>query len=124
EVWAFFGVGGEVVTVDMESDDFDPLVDLYIDRNGEYELLASDDDGGDYPLASRLIYQLPEDGLYYVVAKGFPGSEGAYDLMLDLPDPDIAGTPDLRGLQEIRAGQSIGDTLSEDDDDTAGAYFD
>lgn len=73
------GTGGQEITIEMtkSSGDLDPYIILYR-PNGSY--LAYDDDGAGYPNA-RLVYRLPESGLYQIKARSYASSQiGAYTL--------------------------------------------
>lgn len=80
QVYTYHGQAGENVAIRLESGDFDAYLLLYTD---ESELLAQDDDssGG---TDSLITYQLPYDGLYYIVVNTvFEGEEGGYMLSIE-----------------------------------------
>ncbi len=76
--YSFSGSAGQVITVDLESDDFDTFIDLYQGRRW----LAEDDDGGD-GLDSHLVYTLPESGSYIICVRSrYANRTGSYTLSL------------------------------------------
>ena len=78
EDYTFSGNGGQVIQVDLESDDFDTFIDLYQGTRW----VAEDDDGGD-GLDSRLVYTLPESGNYTICVRSrYANRTGSYRLTL------------------------------------------
>ena len=76
--YLFSGSRGQVIQVDLESEEFDTFIDLY---NGT-TWVAQDDDGGD-GLDSRLVYTLPESGSYTICARSrYANRTGPYTLTL------------------------------------------
>lgn len=76
--YTFSGTGGQVIQVDLESDDFDTFIDLYQGTRW----VAEDDDGGD-GLDSRLVYTLPESGNYIICVRSrYANRTGSYRLTL------------------------------------------
>nr|MCU0474612.1 PPC domain-containing protein [Anaerolineae bacterium] len=71
--YSFEGRAGEVVTIDVRSDAFDPAVALV---SGNGDRLALDDDGGGGLNARINRFTLPTDGTYLIVADGFRGFTG------------------------------------------------
>jgi len=70
------GSRGQVIQVDLESDEFDTFIDLYQGATW----LAQDDDGGD-GLDSRLVYTLPESGSYTICVRSrYANRTGSYTL--------------------------------------------
>ncbi len=68
----FSAVSGAVYTIytcDL-SGGCDTVLELY-DADGQ--LVASDDDGGDEPLASRILWTCPESGTYWLLVRPFGG---------------------------------------------------
>ena len=85
EYWKFSGRQGQIVSLEMNSEDFDTYIDL-LDDTGLW--LNSNDDGGP-GFNSMLITTLPYTGTYIVVARSFAYNDnaGAYSLALnDLSD--------------------------------------
>lgn len=62
--WTFQATRGQTITIDMTSNDFDPLLELYGPDN---RMLITDDDSGS-GLNSRIVYTAPSTGQYRVVA--------------------------------------------------------
>jgi hypothetical protein len=99
-LWQFEGEAGAFVTlaVDGIDDGFDAYVELL---DGNYALLAEDDDGG-YDLNSRLTILVPESGRYFVRANSI-GTPGRYELTLTRQEPSA-----------LRFGQTV--TASTDEE--------
>ncbi len=76
----FEGQAGQVVTITLESEDFDPVLSLQ-SSSGE-EISFNDDFGGS--LNSRIVAELPADGTYRVVARSYSGSGGDFNLIVRL----------------------------------------
>ncbi len=76
--YTFSGSAGQVIQVDLESDEFDTFIDLYQGTRW----VAEDDDGGD-GLDSRLVFTLPETGSYTICARSrYANRTGSYTLSL------------------------------------------
>ncbi len=76
--YTFEGTAGQVMTITLASEDFDPVLSLT--GPDEAEIASNDDFGG--TLNSTIIVELPEDGTYTVVARSFSGQGGDYDLVV------------------------------------------
>ncbi|MCU0498153.1 MAG: PPC domain-containing protein [Anaerolineae bacterium] len=98
--YTFVGQVGDVVTIDLASDQFDPAVGL-LDPDGR--LIRSDDDGGPGLYARLIAVELDEDGEYTIVVDGYRGFtgdrtlEGIYWVSLritreETTDPDATPT--------------------------------
>lgn len=76
--FTFTGAAGDVVTIALDSEQFDPKVEL-IGPNGD--TIASDDDSG--PNLNALIreFTLPADGEYVIYVDGFRGAAGDRTLL-------------------------------------------
>jgi hypothetical protein len=76
EAWQFEGRGGQQVTIRVDALDatFDPYLILYGPNGNE---IGRDDDGGD-GLNSRLVVNLPENGIYTISVSSYDGSAGRY----------------------------------------------
>ena len=89
-VWHFDAAAGDVVTIAVDSEDFDPAVRLLDSTGAE---LADDDDSGP-GLNARLTTTLPETGRYLLLPRTIgilePADAGAYSIRLDRTtvDPD------------------------------------
>jgi len=77
-VYTFDGKAGDVVAILLDSDDFDPVLSLL---NSAQEEIASNDDFG-ASLNSRIIFELPADDQYTVIARSFSGEGGDYSLLV------------------------------------------
>ena len=62
--YAFTGSRGQRLEILAGSGDFDTKVDVGVLRNGYFDELASDDDGGAEGMDSRLLFTVPADGEY------------------------------------------------------------
>ena len=64
---------------------FDPYLYLYLYRGDDQSLtlLAIDDDGGDEPLASRLVRQLDANVVYFVQIEEYAGLAGACTISIN-----------------------------------------
>lgn len=81
QLYMFLGSAGDEVTIEMvqaEESLLDPFLVLIGSRGQVY---AEDDDSGDVPLSALIDgFELPEDGLYFVLATSFNGlRRGAVD---------------------------------------------
>jgi hypothetical protein len=75
DVYRIEGRRGQRVEITLTSDDFDS----YLLVNGPSRYAMFNDDGEGLELGSRLILELPQDGVYQVSATSFdPGAMGAY----------------------------------------------
>lgn len=77
-VHTFEGQAGQMVTIILESADFDPVVTL---QNAAGEEIAFNDDFGG-SLNSRLVAELPANGTYRVVARSYSGGGGDFNLVV------------------------------------------
>jgi hypothetical protein len=68
QVWAFDGTDGDVVTISLESDDFDAYLEL---RNDSGVVLLEDDDGGEDRNSLIEAYTLDETGTYWIVVRSY-----------------------------------------------------
>jgi hypothetical protein len=78
QAWTLVGRRGERVQVDVMSSDFDAYLIL---QDAAGVKLATDDDSGGGTNA-RLIFTLPADGAYRIIATYHQGSFGAYTLFV------------------------------------------
>ena len=76
QAWAFEARAGDLVTIELLSDDFDSY--LHVAGPG-LPVPLTNDDGGD-ELDSRLDVTFPEDGVYRVIASSLGGSTGTFTL--------------------------------------------
>ena len=80
DVWTFQGSGGQTVTIDVRSDEFDTYGQLL---NAAGDRLAEDDDSGG-ALNSRITFTLPASGQYQIVVNNFGDTRrsGVYSIWL------------------------------------------
>jgi hypothetical protein len=118
DAYRFEGTAGQRVLVEMSSGDFDTFLELFAERAGGRESLATDDDGGAEGTDSRLSATLPEAGPYVIEARAFGSGEGDYVLTLTEPEPEPEPTP-------LDFGQTLqGEITDEDPAQDEGASFD
>lgn len=77
-VHTFEGQAGQMVTIILESDDFDTVLSLQT-TTGE-EIAFNDDFGGS--LNSRIVAEIPADGTYRIVARSYSGNGGDFNLVV------------------------------------------
>jgi hypothetical protein len=112
DYWRFDAMLGEVVTIEMWSDDFDAYLELY-DPNGN--LLAEDDDsGGDYnAMIADLI--IPDTGQYEIHMRSYTTDGGDYRVALSF-DPNFSGETlppyTASGDFSIAYGERVTDALT------------
>jgi hypothetical protein len=71
--WDIQAEAGMIVSVDLESNDFDTVVALFNDQN---EIVASDDDSGRGRNSRIAGYVIPSDGIYTIGLVSFYDDEG------------------------------------------------
>jgi hypothetical protein len=81
DAWLFTGSAGERLTISLESDDFDTVLEIW---GPDLSLIEDDDDSG-WELNSLIEdFALPTSGTYNIVVHGFSrGERGSYTLSLD-----------------------------------------
>jgi hypothetical protein len=80
EVWLFVAGEGDIVSVAMNSD----IIDTYLEVFSHEGSLASNDDSGGTWDSQIANIEIPDDGVYFIVARSFAGgSNGAYNLSLE-----------------------------------------
>ncbi len=105
EEWTFQACAGDVVTITMESDEFDPYLEVYdaVD-DGDPVAEAGSDDG----VALIEDLEIEQSGPHLIIAAGERRRDrGAYTLTLEMADEDAAEAVD--GV--IAAGGSVTGTL-------------
>ncbi len=109
DLYEYQGRAGETVVITLASQDFDAYLRWGRIRNGQFEFLRSDDDGGGGTNA-RLELVLAEDGLYGIQANSYSGDEtGRYTLSLT-----SVGASTVAGAT-IGLGQTVNSRLDESD---------
>ena len=114
---------GERVRLSLASEDFDPVVRIYI-ASDMHEPLAENDDEGEGSFNSRLTFGAPEEGDYVVRVLSFGSREtGAYRLRTEplppLPAPVTAATATTTSTWRTFEG-----SLAASDPDRDGRHFD
>lgn len=104
ETWQFEGREGDVVTIAMDAaagSALDPYLELY---GPDGELITEDDDSGGSFLSALIEgFELPEDGIYTIVARTF-GGEGRGDYVLTLVEGDeFVGIP----MGSLEIGETV-----------------
>lgn len=110
DVWTFRGRRGQRVTARMESEDFDTFLNLGRMVDGQFESVATDDDGGEEGTNSRLTHLLSEDGDYVIRASSYDAEGGSYTLALE---ERVARAP--AAPRPVQAGAQVSSALDEDD---------
>ena len=72
DAYTFDGVAGQSMTIELKSDEFDPVLLL---KGPDGEVLTSKDDYGG-TLNSTIVIELPTAGTYSAVATSFSGQGG------------------------------------------------
>ena len=104
--FTFEGRRGQRARIDLSSD----AIDTWLAVRMPTGLEQTNDDIGNGVLDSRLVFTLPADGTYEVVASSYGrGETGAFDLALVLDDvpttpPDVAVDPDGGDVPTVTGG--------------------
>jgi hypothetical protein len=102
--YPFDAEAGSLIEVIVEPEsDLDVVLDVYRDLGGDDDelLLAVDHSFG----TEELAFDVPEDGAYYVLVRGFAGEAGTYQVT-------IAGGPEV--LFELAVGDMVYGYIGED----------
>jgi len=115
-LYRFAGVGGDTITAEVESVDFDANVIL---TDGQGNRIAGNDDGGEHCNA-RLTHVLPRDGPYRIYVNSSATAElGAFRFVLRRGDSVAPADTTCRGFGRVAGlilvGQAIEGTLTSDD---------
>lgn len=87
DAYRFSGQEGQRIRIEMSSDAFDTYVELF---DANRVSLAEDDDGAPEGTNSRLVFTLPRTGDYFIEARAFTESTGAYLLSVSEVEPEKA----------------------------------
>lgn len=87
DAYRFSGQEGQRIRIEMSSDAFDTYVELF---DANRVSLAEDDDGAPEGTNSRLVFTLPRTGDYFIEARAFTESTGAYSLSVSEVEPEKA----------------------------------
>ncbi|HSM83935.1 MAG TPA: pre-peptidase C-terminal domain-containing protein [Nodosilinea sp.] len=120
--YTFSGTAGQTITITLESADFDPVLSLL--GASEEEIASNDDFGGS--LNATIIVELPEDGVYTIIARSFSGQGGDYDLTVrDATDFEItyAEAESLATVENYAEAIATYTTAIDIDPDQASAYL-
>lgn len=109
--YRFSGQEGQRIRIDMSSGEFDTFVELF---DANRVSLAEDDDGAAEGTNSRLIFTLPRTGFYFIEARAFTESTGAYSLSVTEVEPEKA--PETLAFSAPIQGE-IGETDPRDTED-------
>lgn len=108
--WSFYGCGGDVITLTMQSADFSAFIELY-GPTGRASLTSASADAADEP-ATISALTLAEPGSYTVVAAGVSiRDRGRYSLTLTLSDTMTAGA--AADLAMIEPGIPVSGTVQD-----------
>jgi hypothetical protein len=121
--YRFRGSLGDTVTVTMSRAGGDLNSYLYL-MDGTGELLYEDNDSGGENGNARMVYALPADGEYLIIAtrlgreRGTTSGSYLLELLSDAPVPvetetTIALPPDYEGLPQIGYGDTVEDEISD-----------
>ena len=117
--WIFSANSGDVITINMTSNDFDTYLEL---RNNSDTIVRQDDDGGDGYNSLIRNYSINTSGTYTIVARGYSSdASGSYSLSLTAdttssqPNPPAPSNPPSaveNGGGTISYGQTVSGVLS------------
>lgn len=120
--WIVSAPAGQILTVSVTSTEFDTFVRVGRERDGTFELLASDDDGGDGVNALAVTPPLPDSGDYLVRVSGFMGSmdlRGPYTVLVQEQRSAASAAPRPRRprpeRRPVRWGAPLPGVLDETD---------
>lgn len=109
DAFAIRARSGERFTIDLTSEDFDPVLRVGRMENGAFTELAMNDDGPDTGLNSRLVFTAPEAGEFVVRATSLNAAgQGGYTLA-------VAEGPEPAPTQAIEIGATVQGELTASD---------
>ena len=120
DAYVFRARAGDRLAISLASEAFDPVVRVgRVERGGDFEELAMNDDAPGGGLDSRLIFTAPDGGDYVIRATGLaPESAGAYTLKLE-------EGPAAAPAAAIAVGDTVqGELTAEDGVNDQGAHAD
>ena len=99
QMYALQGRAGQEFLIKLDSDEFDPVLDVGVNSPLGYSVAATNDDGPgtDDGLNSRLKVKFQEDGTLWVRVSPYSSGAGAYTLVVVDPEEDAraaAAKPD------------------------------
>ncbi|MBP0000280.1 MAG: trypsin-like peptidase domain-containing protein [Cyanobacteria bacterium SID2] len=119
DAYRFEGQAGEMVSIDMISQDLDSYL-ILLDPNGED--IAQDDDGGGQQNA-RIRVRLPESGTYLLLANSYSGGEsGNYRLTLRSNTGGVESGVQSGSILNERGELRMGDDVLPDDGSLYDSY--
>jgi hypothetical protein len=124
--YSFEGQRDQLVTITMERTVFAGQLDsLLILTNAAFEPLAENDDSNGGSNSRIVLYRLPADGLYHIIATRFGRAEGESfgSYRLSLIDEGIAFESVNEGIPRLPYGTSIDDAISDADPDSIFAFW-
>lgn len=108
-VYSFQAQEGQRLVAILRSGAFDSYLSLMRPLSGVTTVVDSDDDSGG-GTDSRIRFEVPATGVYYLVAQSYSeGEVGGYSLTLDVAPPPVPATPQPLTVGETRQG-----TIAED----------
>jgi hypothetical protein len=113
--WEFQGTADTFVEIQMISNEFDPYLELF-DSSG---ILLEDDISSGGNTNARIIFQLPVDGLYRVIARGATQDQGTYLLTLQEGrmnvNSNLITSEEIWYFNSIEGPDSVQVTFTSDD---------
>jgi tetratricopeptide (TPR) repeat protein len=120
--YTFEGQAGQVVAITLNSTAFDPVLSL---QNSAQEEVAFNDDYG-AGLNSKLVFELPADDTYTVIARSYSGEGGDFQLVVRLAtDSEIAlaAAEALLMAEDYSSAIAAYSAILEQDPEQAAAYL-
>lgn len=118
--FVFEGEANQTITIDMESDDFDPYLMVLDPATGEE--IGADDDSGD-GLNARLTVTLPAAGRYEIIANSmFSDGRGAYGLSVEQGELGAIGEINVIPIGAVLRGELTNGDLTDADNLFFDAY--
>jgi hypothetical protein len=124
--YSFVGQRDQLVTITMERSAFAGQLDSYlILANASFEPLIENDDSSGGSNSRIVLYRLPADGLYHIIATRFGGVEGTSSgtYRLTLSDEGFAFEGVNEGIPRLLYGSTVDDEISDADPDSIFAFW-